>query len=184
MLPHLRCIHQWILPYLHSSFPSPGLQLKLDGQDRPFASFTYALSPLTDRPTPVDWKLLATEDVESQHIRCHELQIGDNLPKLITAFQKAYAVIVVLINTSEDYFLHPSFLTNTHDSPLPVLLLTRSDGMTLLKKIDLHKENVFAKISVESVVDPVQRSDRMQQNAGYRPAYTSLDQPASKEQGQ
>ena len=45
-----------------------------DGQDRPFASFTYTLSPLTDRLAPVDWKLLVTtEDIESQHIRCHEL---------------------------------------------------------------------------------------------------------------
>ena len=166
-----------------SLFPPLGLQLKLDGHEHLFASFTYALSPLTDKLAPVDWKLLVTEDVESQHIRCHELQTGDNLPELIAAFKKAYAVAVVLINTSEDYSMNSSFLTKKQESPLPVLLLKRSDGMTLLNKIELHKENLLAKISVESDVDPVQRPEEMQQNAGNRPAYTNPDQRASREQG-
>lgn len=167
-----------------SLFPPLGLQLKLDGHERVFASFTYALSPLTHKLAPVDWKLLVTEDVESQHIRCHKLQTGDNLPELIAAFKKAYAVAVVLINTSEDYSMDSSFLTNKQESPLPVLLLKRSDGMTLLNKIDLHKENVLAKISVESFVDPVPRSEGMQQNVGNRPAYTNPDQRTSKEHGE
>ena len=91
---------------------------------------------------------------------------------------------VVLINTSENYSLDLSFLIKKEESPLPVLLLKRSDGMTLLNKMDLHKENVYAKISVESVVDPVQRPEGMQQNAENKPAYTSPDQIASKEQGE
>ena len=90
---------------------------------------------------------------------------------------------VLLINTSEDYSLDSSFLTKKEESPLPLLLLKRSDGMTLLNKMDLHKENVYAKISVESIVDPVQRPEGMQQNAENKPAYTNPDQTASKEQG-
>jgi len=163
-----------------------GLQLKLDGQDQPFASFTYALSPLTKKSVPVDWKLFVAEDVQSQHIRWHELQAGDDLPKLIADFQKAYAMAVVLINTSDNYSLHPSFLKGTQSShsPLtrsfPVLMLTRSDGKTLMDKIEQYEENVFAKISAESFVDLPVRSPIKE---GKGPAHSSPDYVPPKEQG-
>ena len=119
-------------------------------------SFTYAISPLTSNLAPVDWKLLVTtEDVESQNIRCHELKTGDNLPELIVTFQNAHAVAVVLINTSDNYCLHSSFLAGTQESHFPVLLLTKNDGIALLNNVGQYQENVFAKIAVESVVDPI-----------------------------
>ena len=109
-----------------------GLQLKLDGQDQPFASFTYALSPLTKKSVPVDWKLFVAEDVQSQHIRWHELQAGDDLPKLITDFQNAYAMAVVLINTSDNYSLHPLFLSASQSSSYPLSLLPSKDQECVL----------------------------------------------------
>jgi len=157
-----------------------GLQLKLDGQDQPFASFTYALSPLTKKSVPVDWKLFVAEDVQSQHIRYHELQAGDNLPKLVADFQNAYAMAVVLINTSDNYSLHPSFLKGTQSSRFPVLMLTRSDGMTLMNKIEQYEENVFAKISAESFVDLPVRSPVKE---GKGTAHSSPDYVPPKEQG-
>jgi len=159
-----------------------GLQLKLDGQDRPFASFTYALSPLTDKLAPVDWKLLVTtEDIESQHIRCHELQTGDNLSELVARFQNSYAVAVVLINSTNNYSLHPTFLPGTQEGSFPVLLLTNTDGKALLSKVEQFEENVFARISVESFVDlPMQQTPSQRTGKGH--AHTSPEQ--AKEPGQ
>ena len=177
--------HPFILKSIVEYVVSPavtGLQLKLDGQDRPFVSFTYALSPLTDKLAPVDWKLLVTtEDIESQHIRCHELQTGDNLPELVASFQNSYAVAVVLINTSDNFTLHPRFLAGTQEGSFPVLLLTKTDGMALLNKVEQFEENVFARISVESFVDlPMQQTPLQKTGKGH--AHTSPEQ--AKEPGQ
>ena len=159
------------------------MQLKLDDQDLPFESFTYALSPLTDKLTPVNWKLLVTEKVESQHIRCHELQAGDNLSELIASFQKAHALAVVLINTSDNYILQSSFLEETtQESQFPVLVLTKSDGVELLKKVEQF-ENVFAQITAEAFVDPPMSSGP-QQKIGNEPIYTRSGTVVFKEPGQ
>ena len=125
-----------------------------DAQASPTASFTYAFSPLTTDATPMDWKLLVTENVGCQNIRCHELQAGDKLQELITGFQETNAKAVVLINTSDDYFLHPSILEGTKKSSFPVVVLTKSDGMKLLNIVEQHKGNMLAKIFVETILDP------------------------------
>ena len=156
------------------SFPFlPGLQLKLD-QDIPFASYTYALSPLTDKLAPVEWKLLVTEDVhvECLNIRCHELHTGDNLPLLIAGFQKAHAVAIVLINTSDDYNLQPLFLTESQVGHFPVLLLTKSDGMALKNKVEKHEGKALAQITVETP-----------EWVGKEPIHTSSDMIVFKEPG-
>ena len=185
LLPHLlppslllsRSLSSSIPPFLPTTF-STGLQLKLDSQDLPFASFTYALSSLTDKLAPVDWKLLVTSgDVESEHIRCYELQDGDNLPELIADFQEAYAVVVVLINTTDNYILQPSFLSGTQECHFPVLVLTKTDGKALLSKVEHYEGSVFARISIESFVElPMQK---IPQKTGKNPSHTS-----SKETGQ
>ena len=153
--------------------PPQGLQLKLDSQDHPFVSFTYVLSPLTDKLTPVDWKLLVTEDIEHPHIRCHVLQAGDNLPQLIAGFQKVQALAVVLINTSDNYSLHPTFLSGTQEGHFPVLLLTNGDGMKLLNMVQQYEENVLARIGVENFSMPVgalqETEDRIAQTAPEKP---------------
>ena len=115
--------------------------------------------------------------MESQNIRCHELQAGDNLPELIADFQSAYAVAVVLINTSENYFLHSSFLTGTRKSNFPVLMLTRSDGIALMNTVKNNNHKVFAKIAVESFVDSpgMQVSMETLQNPGNGPTPTNSD---------
>ena len=105
----------------------------------------------------MDWKLLITENVGCQNIRCHELQAGDKLQELITDFQETNAKAVVLINTSNDYSLNRPILAGTKRSSFPVVVLTRSDGMKLLNIVEQHKGNMLAKISVERIVDrPVQ----------------------------
>ena len=161
--------------------PSPqGLQLKLDSQDCPFVSFTYVLSPLTDKLTPVDWKLLVTEDIEHPHIRCHVLQAGDNLPQLIIGFRKVQALAVVLINTSDNYSLHPTFLSGTQVGHYPVLLLTKGDGMKLLKTVEQSEINVLARIGVENFSMPV----GVLQETEDRIAHINSDQTAAEKPGQ
>ena len=136
-----------------SLFTLPGFLIKPDGQTSPSASFTYAFSPLTTNAAPMDWKLLVTENVGCQNIRCHELQAGDKLQELITGFQETNAKAVVLINTSDDYFLHPSILAGAKKSSFPVVVLTKSDGMKLLNIVQQH-ESMLARISVETIMDP------------------------------
>ena len=113
----------------------------------------------------MDWKLLVTSgDVESVHIRCYELQDGDNLPELIADFQEAYVVAIVLINTTDNYILQPSFLSGMQVCHIPVLVLTKSDGLKLLKNVEQCQEIVFAKITVESFVD-LQQILQMRKNS-------------------
>ena len=79
-----------------------------------------------DKCVPVDWKLIVTEDVQSQHIRCHELKFDDNLVDLVYRFKKTYAKAVVLINTQENYNIAPQ-------------LLSRAKGIyTVLIKISMY----------------------------------------------
>ena len=179
MVTKERVCHKQHLDLLHSPVgvfvPLPsllGLQLKLYGQALPFASFTYALSPLTDELAPVDWRLLVTEDVECLNIRCHELHAGDNLPLLIAGFQKAHAVAIVLINTSDNYILQPLFLTETQVGHFLVLLLKKSDGMAVMKKVEQHKGKVLAQITVGTP-----------QLMGKEPIHTSSDKMVFKESG-
>ena len=143
-------------------------------------SFTYALSPLTDKLTPVDWNLLVTKDIGRPHIRCHELQAGDNLLQLIAGFQKAHAVAVMLINTSDDYSLHSTFLSGMQVGHYPVLLLRKGDGMTLLNTVEQYEQNVLGRISVESFSMPVGTL----QETGDALAHINSDQTTDKKPGQ
>ena len=143
-------------------------------------SFTYALSPLTDKLTPVDWKLLVRKDMEYPHIRCHELQAGDNLQQLIAGFQKAHAVAVVLINTSDNYSLHPTFLSGMQEGHYPVLLVRNGDGMVLLNIVEQYEQNVLGRISVESFSMPVGTL----QETGDALAQINSDQTTGEKPGQ
>ena len=155
--------------------------MKLDGQDLPFASFTYALTPLTDKLAPVDWKVLVhKQSMEGQHIRCHELNKEDNIANLIADFQNAYALAVVLINISDDYSLPPSFQMKTQISHIPVLLLKKCDGREMLNHLYSKERNVvFARISVEDPLE--QKYVGTMQKPRKGPAHPSSD---SKEPGQ
>lgn len=132
-----------------------GLQLRVKGHDQPFLTFDYALSPLTENLAPVDWKILVTEDVQSQNIRCHDLQAGEKLPSLVTQYQQAYAMAVILLNSEESYSLDPAFLEGGERSSYPVLVLKHSDGMRLLHALDRYEgQDVLARVDVvESTVD-------------------------------
>ncbi len=63
-----------------------------------------------DKCVPVDWKILVTDDVQSQHIRCHPLQDGDELSMLVSNFKEQHAKAVILVNTQDNYSIDRQFL--------------------------------------------------------------------------
>ena len=139
-----------------------GLLLKVQEQEKPFAAFTYALTPAMEKATPVNWKILVTEDVQSQHIRCHELQPGDSLAQLVRQYRSAYALAVVVINMEDSYTLAPAFLKEMERDNYPVLVLTKSDGKELLSHLDRYEDvYVYARVDVESMVDVVTQQPRL-----------------------
>ena len=88
-----------------------GLKLRLKNcTTTQLASYTYALYPFMDKCVAVDWKIMVTDDVQSHHIRCHQLQAGDKLSVLLSNFKKQHAKAVILINTQDNYSIVPQFL--------------------------------------------------------------------------
>lgn len=65
-----------------------------------------------------------------------------------------------------------------------MLLLTKSDGMALLKKVEQYEENVFAKVSVDSAGDFPTHTSSGKLQTGSKPTHINSDQTAHKEQGQ
>lgn len=166
----------------------PGLFLKLREQDAPFVYFTYSLPPMMETAVPVDWKVLVTENVESQHIRCHELQPTDQLSSLIPEFQKAYAMAIVLINVDDTYILPEACLKGVEEPPIPVVILTHTDGQSLLKQLDYYEgKDVLTRLDAESQVDlPGQQMGRetaSPQRQGIRPPIPMSPEAAQKEPG-
>ena len=104
----------------------------------------------------MDWKILVTEDVQSQHIRCHKLSPGDDLPRLVEQFRGAYAMATVVINTENSHTLDPSYLQGSEKGSHPILVLTQHDGRQLLKLLDQYADqDVEGRVDVESTVDPL-----------------------------
>lgn len=139
----------------------------MHGHERPFAAFTYALAPDVEKPSPVDWKILVTEDVQSQHIRCHKLSRGDDLRRLVEQYRGAYAMATVVINTENSHTLDPAYLQGLKVGSHPILVLTQQDGRQLLKLLDQHADqDVEGRVDIESMVDPLTK-----------PATASLPKP-------
>ena len=137
-----------------------GLKLKLQGQQLPSACYTYALSPLMDKPVLVDWRIVVNDDdIQSQHVRCHALQPGDNVKELVATFRKALAKAVVLINTQDNYTLAPEFTEGVDKSNYPIVVLTKSDGGSLVELLEKYfgQTDVLARLDVEGMVVDLQQ---------------------------
>ena len=118
--------------------------------------YSYTLFPGIKYSIPVDWKLLETEDIEGENIRCHQLQGDELLTELFERYRNSDSKAVVLINTSDDYQLAPDLVSGVEKPCLPVIVLSKIDGETVLKCLDdasQINEDVYAKIEVETDVD-------------------------------
>ena len=129
-----------------------GVKVKLQGEKKPRICFTYSFSPFMDKAIKMDWKCISNEDVQSQHIRCHELQSGDNICELFHQFKKAHSKALILINTQNNYSLNSEFVEELERGWYPIVVVTKDDGAALIQLIESHGDQVEAKIDAESMV--------------------------------
>ena len=146
-------------------FLASGLQLRMSKQEQPFHGYTY-LPVLPDATLiPVDWRLLENGDVESEHIRVHDLQReeleeeGEGLVAALKVYQAAYAKAVVIINVTESLILPKEVEIKMKElEGFPVVVVTRSDGDRLLECLqgqfggdELHAQLVTDSTVMEEV---------------------------------
>ena len=129
-----------------------GLKVKLQGEKEPHVWFTYAFTPFMDEAIKMDWKCIAIEDVQSQHIRCHELQPGDNVQELFHRFKKAHSKALVLINTQNNYSVDSEFVKEIERGRYPIIVVTKDDGTALIRLIDAHVDQVEARLDAISMI--------------------------------
>lgn len=118
-------------------------------------SFSYACFPLVKEVLPVECIRLIIEDEETENIRCHELQLEDNVAQLLRNFREMHAKAVLFINVEENYKIRPEFLSGVQALDFPVIVVKKSDGNEIIKCIHDY-EDVYASIYTENtVVDAV-----------------------------
>ena len=172
-----------VLLSLSSSFP--GLLLSYKNQKQAFISYTYALTPLSDSPSRVDWKILTAEGLECQHIRYHQLQPGDNLNSLAAKYKKLHAVSIVLVNTEDTLQLAPEFKESAvklKKGSLAVILISSEDGRSLREFLNRHDTGeLHARIESKNMPQVVLQSS-IPLGATYSP--TLQHKSSSKHRGQ
>jgi hypothetical protein len=134
-----------------------GLQLSLRRQKQAFAAYNYAS---LDLPAKIDWKVLAGEELECQHIRYHQLQPNDNLTALTTTIKTSHAVGVVFANVEDNTELPSQFSLGTNESSnskkinFPIILISSSDGAMLQESLNHHDVGeINAKIEIKNQSD-------------------------------
>ena len=129
--------------------------MKQKGESQPFALFSYCCGPMMESPSRVDWKFITLEPIVSQHILCHQLKEGDDIPKFISKCNPEFTHGLILINTEDAYPISRSFKWDGMTQPsFPVCVLTRKDGEKLLGMIQ-HQEvgDVLARMEAQSVTE-------------------------------
>ena len=119
------------------SFDIIGIQLKQKGETAPFALFPYCPGPMTEGPARVEWKIITQEPIVSQHILCHQLKDGDNIPELITKCSSEFTAGLILVNVDDAYVVSRKFQWDGMEGPsFPVCILTAEDGQKLLGMVE------------------------------------------------
>ncbi len=90
--------------------------------------FPYRLAGLSP-PLPergIGWRIVALQRayLRAQHIRCHQLQPGDDLADLVVTYASKEAITVIII----DYEGSDVFQDVQPKSDVPVVVLSPSDG--------------------------------------------------------
>ena len=124
--------------------------------EEPLESFSYAWALASRVQQSLNWELVTTEDIQCNHIRCHTLKEGDDLPVLVTAVDtNPFAQGLILINAENNYQIDPKFQSAETQWNVPILLITTDDGRVLIELLKQHKLKVEAKVILESG-EPVQ----------------------------
>lgn len=108
-----------------------------------------------EKSSPVEWYYLVTENSETENIRLHNLQSGEQLPELLSDFQTNDAKAVVLINIEDSYELSGEFVSSVKEVPFPLLVVKKTAGEEILKFIEDDTRRLYARVDAESSVDEV-----------------------------
>ena len=137
-----------------------GLQLRRPKQGQPFRGFTYLPVPPRSLPISVEWRLLESGDVESEHIRVHDLQEeelendGETLIAKLQDYQTAYAKAVVIISSTDSLALPDGVSKGIEGlTGYPVVVISRNDGDRLMEclNVQYEDEELLAQLEVESM---------------------------------
>ena len=139
-----------------------GLQLRRPKQEQPFRGFSYSPVPQRSQPISVDWRVLESGDVESEHIRVHDLQEeelendGETLIATLQDYQTAHAKAVVIISLTESLALPEGVSKKIEGlAGYPVVVISRHDGDRLMEclNVQFEDEELLAQLVVESNVE-------------------------------
>ena len=120
----------------------------------PSICYPYTLSPFTDEPVHVDWKVIVGDVIQSQHIRFYILQPEDKIKDLISSFTRTLAKAVVFVNTKDNYTLAPKFTDGMEKSSFPIIILTKSNGISLTEFLKKYcNQDILARLDTVSTVD-------------------------------
>ena len=124
-----------------------GLQIKVKDEET-HQSFEYKWASIKQTPQSFDWTPITQKDVAHDHVRCHYLQTGDNLPFLLANLDSSPGTkVLILINTENSCVVHSSLLPEDQVSIFPVLIITHESGEVLTHLLEENEPGtVKAKI--------------------------------------
>lgn len=112
----------------------PGLQLRYEGREKPFASYDCKNVSSLDQTT-LDWTVCLTIQSIGRHVRCHKLTEGESASDTIeTYMRKEDIAALILINDKDNYLIEE--LPAELNLVKPVTLIKRSDGDDMFNRLD------------------------------------------------
>lgn len=120
----------------------------------PLNVLPYALPPFMSTAFSIDdMILLAACDIQRENIRCHKLSVKDktHLKQKLQHFKSSNSKAVILVNTEENYLPAKVFHEALKESPIPVLIVTKSDGTNLLERLKTNK-HLLASVSTKNTL--------------------------------
>ena len=129
---------------------SSGLQLRHANTDNVFKHYSYTMAHpySTAQPKLVDWYLLSSFHIESEHIRIHELREGDDLKEAIKNYQSAHTRAVIITNNKESQTLSKKWSASLEGfNNYLIIVLSSKEGSSLFEILDDDHE-IHAKYGV------------------------------------
>ena len=125
-------------------------------------NFTYAWSPVTERPQAFDWIDIRKDESTSLHIRCYWLsdEREEELSTLMaTTIDSASTVALILVNTKNDFEVDAKFLSPNEKCGFPVAVVTHSVGQILREVFKNYDREVEAKMEITSVTTNIRATE-------------------------
>ena len=84
----------------------------------------------------IDWKLISVQPIVSQHILCHQLQLGENLEHIVSSCEPDTTKALILVNSEPNFILASGHEWNDTSHPsFPVCVMQCQEGQQLLEMV-------------------------------------------------